>query len=47
MKTYSLLENGLIHTDELTKSEATEMEERYSFFYENSNYTTGLTKDFS
>ena len=47
MKTWSLLENGLIHTDRLTKSEAIEMEERYNFFHENINYTIGLTKDFS
>ena len=47
MKTYSLLENGLIHTDRLTKEEAIEMQERYNFFYENINYTIGLTKDFS
>ena len=47
MKNYSLLENGLIHTDRLTKSEAVEMQERYSFFFEKLNYTIGLTKDFS
>tara|TARA_R110000824_G_scaffold2382_3_gene11178 strand:+ start:489 stop:632 length:144 start_codon:yes stop_codon:yes gene_type:complete len=47
MKNWALLENGLIHTDGLTKEEAIEMEERHSFFFENLTYTIGLTKDWS
>jgi len=47
MKTWSVIEDGLIHTDRLTKSEAIRMKERYNFFYKDINFTIGLTKDFS